>query len=109
MRNLDFIEYKNEKINPFIKLIDTNIMDKSYNFNILKFRCQVDEILFNENNNDNFIPCIWFCKTGNKNERLELDFLDSLINDYYKQKILVIFVYTKAIEKHLIEKFYSKE
>ena len=98
----DFIEYKNEKIIPFIKLIDTNIMDKSYNFNILKFRSQVDEILFNENNNDNFIPCIWFCKTGNRNKRLELDFLDSLINDYCEQKIPIIFVYTKAIEKYLI-------
>ena len=96
-QNIEFIS--SEKI-PFLRLIDSKGIEKNITSgitktfeNIKKFiRSQIETKKY-----DNFIHIIWYCWTGDRLEKDEVDFLTNLSKQYSLEKLPVIIVYTNAV------------
>ena len=103
-QNIEFIS--SEKI-PFLRLIDSKGIEKNITSgitktfeNIKKFiRSQIETKKY-----DNFIHIIWYCWTGTRLEKDEVDLLTNLSKTYSLEKLPVIIVYTNAAFEDEIEK-----
>ena len=59
---------------------------------------------YSSNEPNNFVHCIWYCITGKRFEKAEIELLNYLRNSYGDSNIPVIIVYTQSWdEKAIIE------
>ena len=105
---------KNNNINlfPTLDIYDTRGIELSQDFSIENSSQQIINFIKNgsnkEDNNDknpiNFIHCIWYCITGARIEKAEIQYIEKLMEIYSSDKKLpIIFVYTQAIHKKYIQ------
>ena len=95
---------------PFLKLVDTRGIELNVGFGAEDVKRQaVDYITqqYSTFNPNNFVQCIWYCITGTRFEKAEIDLLNSLRNTYGEQQIPIIIVYTQAVDKREINEMES--
>ena len=105
----DFIKKYNRELFPSLDIWDSRGIELSQKFNIEKYSEQIINFLKKgyenkEINNikkaTNFIQCIWYCITGTRIEKSELEFIKKLKTVYSSDKKLpIIFVYTQSYNK----------
>ncbi len=106
------IKFTNEKLFPSLDIWDSRGLELADEFSIEKYSKQILEFIKcgldkkeNEKKSINFIHCIWYCITGSRIEKFELDYLKKIKSVYSNDKQLpIIFVYTQAINED-----YSRE
>ena len=91
---------------PFFRLADSKGIEKNA-------ECGVEVVLETIKNfiksqldtkePDNYIHCIWYCWTGSRLEKSEIDLLNKLTKVYTSETLPVIIVYTNAIDPTQIE------
>ena len=109
----DFIKKYNRELFPSLDIWDSRGIELSQKFNIEKYSEQIINFLKKgyenkEINNikkaTNFIQCIWYCITGTRIEKSELEFIKKLKTVYSSDKKLpIIFVYTQSYNKKTSE------
>jgi len=97
--------FTSEKV-PFFRLADSKGIEKNA-------ECGVEVVLdtiksfikdqLETKEPDNFIHCIWYCWTGARLEKSEIDLLNKLTKVYTSETLPVIIVYTNAIDPTQIE------
>ena len=97
--------FTSEKV-PFFRLADSKGIEKNA-------ECGVEVVLETIKNfiksqldtkePDNYIHCIWYCWTGSRLEKSEIDLLNELTKVYTSETLPVIIVYTNAIDPTQIE------
>jgi len=81
---------------PFLKLYDSRGIEISEENNVEALLEKIkDFIEKNKENEENKIDCIWYCFTGARLEKAEMNFLEKLKNNYYG-KFPFIMVYTQS-------------
>ena len=106
------MKHTNRNLFPALDIWDSRGLELNKDFSIENSSNQVINFIKNglkrEENNDkskNYIHCIWYCITGTRIERAELEYIKKLKNIYSSDKQLpIIFVYTQAINEE-----YTKE
>ena len=97
--------FTSEKV-PFFRLADSKGIEKNT-------ECGVEVVLETIKNfiksqldtkePDNYIHCIWYCWTGARLEKSEIELLNKLTKVYTSETLPVIIVYTNAIDPTQIE------
>ena len=97
--------FTSEKV-PFFRLADSKGIEKNA-------ECGVEVVLetikkfikdqLDTKEPDNFIHCIWYCWTGARLEKSEIELLNKLTKVYTSETLPVIIVYTNAIDPNQIE------
>ena len=97
--------FTSEKV-PFFRLADSKGIEKNT-------ECGVEVVLETIKNfiksqldtkePDNYIHCIWYCWTGARLEKSEIELLNKLTKVYTSETLPVIIVYTNAIDPKQIE------
>ena len=106
------MKHTNRNLFPALDIWDSRGLELNKDFSIENSSNQVINFIKNglkrEENNDkskNYIHWIWYCITGTRIERAELEYIKKLKNIYSSDKQLpIIFVYTQAINEE-----YTKE
>ena len=101
---LNIKDYQNPEI-PYLRLVDTRGLELgTYNDNDLAVDCQnfIDSQLQTKDMN-NFIHCIWYCLTGARLEKVEIDTINALKKSYKSTEIPIIVIYTQAMHKKLVD------
>ena len=89
---------------PFLKLIDTRGIELNVGFGAEDVKKQTIEYINEQNrsnDSNNFVQCIWYCTTGSRMEKAEIDLLNSLRSAYGENQLPIIIVYTQAVDKKL--------
>jgi hypothetical protein len=105
------IKHTNRKLFPALDIWDSRGLELDKEFNIENNSKQVIDFIKNgikkeENFNKsvNFIHCIWYCVTGSRIEKAELEYIKKLKTIYSSDKQLpIIFVYTQATNDEFIK------
>jgi GTPase SAR1 family protein len=97
--------FTSEKV-PFFRLADSKGIEKNT-------ECGVEVVLetiknfiktqLDSKEPDNYIHCIWYCWTGSRLEKSEIELLNKLTKVYTSETLPVIIVYTNAIDPTQIE------
>ena len=97
--------FTSEKV-PFFRLADSKGIEKNT-------ECGVEVVLetikdfiksqLDTKDPDNYIHCIWYCWTGARLERSEIELLHKLTKVYTSENLPIIIVYTNAIDPTQIE------
>ena len=105
------IKHFNRSLFPSLDIWDSRGLELADEFSIEQNSQQVINFVKNglkqdenENKSMNFIHCIWYCVTGTRIEKTELDYIKKLKSIYSSDKKLpIIFVYTQADNEEFIE------
>ena len=105
------IKHTNRKLFPALDIWDSRGLELDKEFNIENNSKQVINFIKNglkkEEDLDksvNFIHCIWYCVTGSRIEKAELEYIKKLKKIYSSDKQLpIIFVYTQATNEDFIK------
>ena len=105
------MKHYNRELFPSLDIWDSRGLELTNEFSIEKSSQQVINFVKNglkqeENikNSPNFIHCIWYCLTGSRIEKSELEYIKKLKSIYSSDKKLpIIFVYTQADNEEFIE------
>lgn len=97
--------FTSEKV-PFFRLADSKGIEKNT-------ECGVEVVLetikdfiksqLDTKDPDNYIHCIWYCWTGARLEKSEIELLNKLTKVYTSENLPIIIVYTNAIDPSQIE------
>lgn len=98
------VKHTNRKLFPSLDIWDSRGLELADEFNIENSSNQVINFIKNGikkeedlNKSVNFIHCIWYCLTGARIEKTELEYIKKLKKIYSSDKQLpIIFVYTQA-------------
>ena len=96
------VAYQNNKKMPFLRLVDTRGIELNDNFGAPQLEKEATRFIQSQletNNYNNFVHCIWYCLTGDRFEQVEMDILNRLRKSYKDNKIPIIVVYTKSVNK----------
>ena len=99
------IEAYQSKSVPFLRLVDTRGIELNVGFGAEEVKKETENYIkeqYKTFNPNNFVQCIWYCITGTRFEKAEIDLLNSLRNSYGEQQIPIIIVYTQAVDKNQI-------
>lgn len=81
---------------PFLKLYDSRGIEISEENDVEALLENINDFIEkNKENEENKIDCIWYCFTGTRLEKEEINFLEKLKNNYYG-KFPFIMVYTQS-------------
>lgn len=105
------IKHTNRKLFPSLDIWDSRGLELDKDFSIENSSNQVINFIRKGlkkedeyNKSVNFIHCIWYCITGPRIERSELDYIKRLKKIYSSDKQLpIIFVYTRADNDDFVE------
>ena len=92
---------------PFLRLIDTRGIELNYEYGAeaLTKECKkYIETQLGTNDMNNFVHCIWYCITGSKIEKVEIESIDKIKESYKISNIPIIIVYTQSTDVNLVEK-----
>ena len=90
---------------PFLRLIDTRGIELNVQYGADAIKEDAENFIqeqLSSNNINNFVHCIWYCITGNRFEKAEIDLLKALRGSYGENKIPIIIVYTQATDENTI-------
>ena len=105
--------FNSEKI-PFLRLADSRGVEKNNTSGIDSIFENIKNFIqsqINSNDYDKFIHIIWYCWTGTRFEKSEIELFQKISEQYSLNNIPVIIVYTNAVFQKEIEnaKKYIKE
>ena len=103
-KTLDMKSYWSYKV-PFLRLVDTRGIELNYNFGAKEVQKQAQNYINNQLKTDNtndFIQCIWYCITGTRMEKVEIELLNSLRKVYGNNQIPIIIIYTQATDDTIV-------
>ena len=90
---------------PFLRLIDTRGIELNVQYGADAIKEDAENFIqeqLSSNNINNFVHCFWYCITGNRFEKAEMDLLKALRGSYGENKIPIIIVYTQATDENTI-------
>jgi len=90
---------------PFLRLIDTRGIELNVKYGANAIKEDAEKFIqeqLSSNNINNFVHCFWYCITGNRFEKSEIDLLKALRGSYGENKIPIIIVYTQATDDNTI-------
>jgi GTP-binding protein EngB required for normal cell division len=102
-QTIDIKPYTSSKV-PYLRLVDTRGIELNENFGadeVLKVSKKFINDQIGKNISKDFVQCIWYCITGARLEKVEIDLLDKLRKAYPDSKIPIIFVYTQAVDEQI--------
>jgi GTPase SAR1 family protein len=104
------ILHTNRELFPTLDIWDSRGLELADEFSIEKSSSQVINFIKNgmkkegDKKSMNFVHCIWYCVTGTRIEKTEIEYIKKLKNIYSSDKKLpIIFVYTQADKVEYIE------
>lgn len=105
------VKHTNRNLFPALDIRDSRGLELADEFNIENSSKQVINFiksgLKKEDNFEksvNFIHCIWYCLTGSRIEKTELEYIKQLKKIYSSDKQLpIIFVYTQATNEDFVK------
>ena len=98
-------EYHMSKNNPLIRLADTRGIELN-SYGVEQLSESIESFIttkIKEGNPDDFVHCIWYCVTGTRLEKIQIDTLKKLSEIYKSKSIPVIIVYTQALSDEKIK------
>lgn len=98
--------YQSDEV-PFLRLIDTRGIELNYKYGAAEITEECKNYIQSQlHNNDmnKFIHCIWYCLTGTRFEKVEIDALNILKKSYVFSNIPIIVVYTQSTDTDLVKK-----
>ena len=101
----NFESFESDNI-PFIRLIDSQGIEKSEKYDVKAFCENVKKFInskIKEKDCDQYIHCIWYCWAGTRLEECEINVLKQLSEQYTLEALPIIIVYTKAIDNDEIK------
>ena len=102
----DIKYYSSEKIS-FIRLADSQGIEKDVKAGVKTISESIKNFInsqFETKDYDKFIHLIWYCFTGTRLEKSEVEVLKELGEQYTLQNLPIIIVYTNAIDQSNIKK-----
>ena len=112
------LEQKARNINLYqsefipLRLIDTKGFDLNQDYGPKALKKDIDNFILEQlssNDINNFVNCIWFCITGDKLEKAEIDLLNHLNNSHKNIPIIIVYVQATDEEKIIEMDKYIKE
>ena len=108
------IEFVSSDTIQFLRLVDTKGIEKNFNSGIsktLEIIKNFIQLQIETKDYDKFVHIIWYCWTGTRLEKDEVDLLTRLSQQYSLEKLPVIIVYTNAVfeEENIKARKYIKE
>ena len=109
------IEAYKSKNMPIFRLIDTRGIELNKNYGAKDVKRDTEKYIkdqYSANEPNNFVHCIWYCITGKRFEKAEIELLNYLRNSYGDNNIPVIIIYTQSWDENAImemEKYIKKE
>ena len=87
---------------PYLRLIDRRGIELYHQYGADAVMKDVQNYIkeqLSTNDINNFVHCIWYCITGSKFQKAEIDLLDALKHTYPDNKIPIIIIYTQATDE----------
>ena len=104
-QTIDIKSYQSNSL-PFLRLVDTRGIELNVKYGADAIKKDAENFIQNQmssNNINNFVHCFWYCITGNRFEKAEMELLTALRGSYGENKIPIIIVYTQATDDNTIE------
>ena len=104
-QTIDIKSYQSNSL-PFLRLVDTRGIELNVKYGADAIKKDAENFIQNQmssNNINNFVHCFWYCITGNRFEKAEIELLTALRGSYGENKIPIIIVYTQATDDNTIE------
>ena len=108
-QTIDIKSYQSNSL-PFLRLVDTRGIELNVKYGADAIKKDAENFIQNQmssNNINNFVHCFWYCITGNRFEKAEMELLTALRGSYGENKIPIIIVYTQATDDNTIEEMAS--
>ena len=102
-QTIEIKPYTSSKV-PYLRLVDTRGIELNEKFGadeVLKASQKFINDQIEKKISKDFVQCIWYCITGARLEKVEIDLLDKLRKAYPDSKIPIIFVYTQAVDEQI--------
>ena len=97
--------YESKKL-TFLRLADSRGIEKTIESGVDAICQQIQDFIkkqLDAKDPDKFIHCIWYCWTGARLEKSEIEVLSKLSQQYSYKTLPVIIVYTNAIDQNQVE------
>lgn len=106
---MDEPEYHTSNKMPKIRLADSRGIELS-NYGVKEVTESINKFInkqLESQNSDLFVHCIWYCCTGNRLEKIEIEALKQLKDIYKSKSIPIIIVYTQSFSEEDSNRMYN--
>ena len=99
------IEYFSSEKSDFLRLYDSRGIEKNENEGAMAICNKLKDFILKQletKDPNNYIHCIWYCWNGTRFEKIEVEIIKKLSEQYTFEALPAIIVYTNAIDKEQI-------